>query len=91
MPAHQFQPEDKALSEAAQVAVSQADRLHADLDGCVPVGAEPHRLLEEVEARWPLPAPANDRWSLRRTAAFCLVTCGTFWGVSIYGLLQLIG
>lgn len=40
----------------------------------------PARLLQE-QLEWSLldRAPAVDRWSQRRTAAFVIVACGAFW------------
>ena len=31
----------------------------------------------------------DERWSARRTAMFCALTCGAFWVVAIYGAIKL--
>lgn len=60
-----------------------------ELESCNPVGSEPLRLLGEIEARWGQPALCDDRWSVRQTVLFCLVSCGSFWALALYGLVSL--
>ena len=91
MPAPQFQPEDQTASATAGGSLSRADRFRTKLGDCESVSVEPHRLQGEIESRWLAPGRPDVRWSLRQTLAFCLLTCGSFWAVSIYGFFHLIG
>ena len=45
-----------------------------------PASESPARLLQD-QLQWSLreETPAAERWSQRRTAAFVIVTCGSFW------------
>ena len=91
MPVPKIQSEDFAAMNEGPNSASRPDHLHADLENCAPVEAEPHRLQGEIASRWGEVAPVDERWTLRQTAAFCLVSCGAFWAVSIYGVLHILG
>lgn len=67
--------------------------LHTDLDAADAVPSPARALIDQVEAGWDDAAAAevDGAWSARRTLAFLLVTCGSFWLAIGWGVLKLVG
>lgn len=72
-------------------AVRNARRLHADIEAMSAAASPARALVEELETRWSDTADLAPRWSARRTLAFILLSCGSFWFAVAWGLSRLIG
>ncbi|MEP3072469.1 hypothetical protein [Maricaulis sp.] len=72
-------------------AVRDARRLHADIEAMSAAASPARALVEELETRWSDTVGLAPRWSARRTLAFILLSCGSFWFAVAWGLSRLIG
>lgn len=87
----QRQSEQAPEKCAASTRKGAETRLVSDNFKYGPAVAAPRGMLREIERRWAAPFVSSDKWSLRQTAAFCLVTCGSFWALAIFAVVRGLG